>query len=343
MIINNVIFNAELYEILDEVDRQRALYGLSPFTKRRDSKNDIQICCPYHNEHRPSAGISKFDIRRDDGKLIPAGTFHCFACGETHTLPELISHCFEKYDDTLGKFGWQWLLKNFATLKVEDRKIKRHEFKRGQKIEEEKPVYVSEEELDKYRYYHPYWTERGITDEKIIEMFDLGFSIADDCITFPIRDINGNCLFVAKRSVKTKFFHYPDGVTKPLYGLYEYHKLCTTRVVGGRCNGKTEFLRRLNAVVVCESMIDCLRLWQNGKFAVALNGLGNDIQMQQLRDLPCRKLIIATDNDKAGRSARERIKNEVKNKIITYYEIPNGKKDIGECTDDEIRQLKEYF
>ena len=192
MIINDVMFNCELSDILDEVDRQRALYGLSPFTKRRDSGKDIQVCCPYHNERRPSAGIRKSD-----------GLFHCFACGETHTLQELISHCFEKYDDIVGAFGWQWLLKNFASVRVEDRKPIELNITRGQKKIEEQ-TYVSEEELDSYRYYHPYWAKRGITDERIIELFDLGVDLQTNEVTMPNYNKNGNCVFVARRSIKTK-------------------------------------------------------------------------------------------------------------------------------------------
>ena len=65
MIINSVIFNCELYEILDEVDRQ---LEMAPFAKRRDSKGDIMICCPYHHDTHPSAGVRKSD-----------GMFHCFS------------------------------------------------------------------------------------------------------------------------------------------------------------------------------------------------------------------------------------------------------------------------
>ena len=329
MTINDVMFNCELSDILDEVDRQRALYGLSPFTKRRDSGKDIQVCCPYHNERRPSAGIRKSD-----------GMFHCFACQETHTLQELISHCFEKYDDVLGAFGWQWLLKNFASVRVEDRKPIELNITRGlKKIEEQ--TYVSEEELDSYRYLHPYWEKRGITDGDIIERFDLGYDKETKSITFPIRDVEGRTLFVARRSVQTKFFNYPEGVVKPLYGLYEYGRY----LYDSQCwTNEREIYYRSLEVYITESMIDALRLWQNGKFAFALNGLGNELQFKQLNEFtPCRKLILATDNDEAGQKARQRIRQNVKTKIITEAKIPDGCKDIGDCSDDQIKNLEEYF
>ena len=48
----------------------------------------------------------------------------------------------------------------------------------------------------------------GLTDE-IIEMFDIGYDKDREAITFPIRNIRGDCVFVATRSIKTKFFGLP--------------------------------------------------------------------------------------------------------------------------------------
>jgi len=94
---------------------------------------------------------------------------------------------------------------------------------------------------------------------------------------------------------------------------------------------------------VTESMIDCLRLWQIGKYAVAMNGTGSEKQFEDLKNLPCRKLILATDSDNAGMKAREKIRHNVRNKIITEIILPKGRKDIGECSDEELRNLEEVF
>ena len=74
-----------------------------------------------------------------------------------------------------------------------------------------------------------------------------------------------------------------------------------------------------------------------------MNGLGTNLQFKQLKELPCRKLILCTDNDIAGHNARKRIKEKVTNKIITEIVFPTNRKDIGECTDKEIQNLKEVF
>lgn len=317
MIINKIEFVHSLEDILEELRRQLALNDIEYLKiQPRESGRNIQIQCPYHGngqERKPSAGIRKSD-----------GMFHCFACGETHELPEVISYCFGKND--MGAYGWQWLLKNFLTIAIEERK--RIELNISREHVNHNSVgdighYVSEEELDKYRYYHEYWTKRGITDERIIELFDLGYDSKTRCITFPVRDTRGNCLFVAKRSVVTKFFNYPRDVKKPLYGLYELEKVKA----------------KPTEIIIVESMIDAILLWQHKHYTFALNGLGNDLQFKQLRELPMRKIILATDNDERGMKARDRIKRNVTNKIFTEIIYPKDVKDPGDCTSEEL----DYF
>lgn len=298
----------------------------------KDTPDNVMVSCPYHKngqERRPSAGIKKTD-----------GTFHCFACGEVHTLPEVISYCFYKTNDYVGAFGWNWLLKNFATIDIENRGDIILDIDRNEKPV--KQTYVTEEELADYRYYHPYMWERKLS-KYAIEVFDVGYDKKTDCLTFPVRDIKGNCLFVARRSVKTKFFNYPAGIEKPLYGIYEVNQVEPKTLNTDHI--KYEYLLgyRPDEIIVCESMIDALTCWTYGKYAVAMNGLGTDLQFKQLKELPCRKLILATDNDEAGYKARRRIRQNIYNKIITEYVLPNGKKDINDLTEEEFLNLKEKF
>lgn len=137
-----------------------------------------------------------------------------------------------------------------------------------------------------------------------------GYDDNTKCITFPIRDKNGNCLFIARRSVKGKYFNYPSNAEKPLYGLYELYQL-------------KDFPKE---IYICESMLDALTLWTHKKYAVALNGLGTKNQYEQLNKLPCRKFILATDNDIAGMAARFRLRDNIKNKLITQIQLPERKK-----------------
>ena len=306
-------YNCDLSDVLDELASQLNANGIQLLQKRKPLQTHIQVQCPYHaggQEKKPSAGIRKED-----------GVFHCFACNEVHSLPEVISFCFGKTDDILGKFGNKWLRKNFQKLETESREplhldLSRDKTKKNQS-------YISEEELDKYRYTHKYLYERGMTDE-IIELFDLGYDHNTDSIIFPVRDISGHCLFVARRKVKYKRYDYPKGVEKPLYGLYELSTLDEPA----------------EEIIVCEGMFDALTCWVYGKYAVALNGIGTELQFKQLRNLHARKLILATDMDKAGLNARQRIRDNVNNKVITEY-FWDKPKDINAMSKDQFLNLHE--
>ena len=332
MIVNDMILNADCEEVITELQRQLAVNQINLLQRTHDSGRNIQVQCPYHGngqERRPSAGIRKED-----------GLFHCFACGQAHTLPEVISYCFGHYEDVLGKFGMNWLITNFATIRKEERKDVEIDMGRNNSTSKNtrlehtasfEPNFVSEEELDSYRYYHSYWADRGIVDENIIELFDLGYDIRTNCITFPVRDEKGNCLFVARRNVSTKWFNYPRDVEKPLYGLYEADLVYNFDV-----NNYPDKL------YITESMIDCILLWQADKCAIALNGTGSKEQIEQLKKLPIRQYVLATDNDEAGQRAREKLRKALSNKLITEINFPDNRKDIGECTKEEIDNIEQW-
>ena len=350
MQINDTIINAELSDVLGELQRQLAINHIPYLQKTIDGGRNIMVQCPYHGngqERKPSAGIRKSD-----------GIFHCFACHEAHTLPEVISYVFG-WDDMFGQQGMKWLIRNFTAIRIEERQDVQIDLERNNTAnknnalgnsDSDKPAWVSEEELDSYRYYHKYLEERGIYDDAIIELFDLGYDKKTDCITFPVRDKEGHCLFVARRSVKSKMFNYPKDVEKPLYGLYELFNLqfrdFIPEVTVGYDYYKQTYPGPLDFVIVTESMIDCILLYQEGLYAVALNGTGSELQYKQLNLLPTRHLIVATDNDKAGQSARQKICEKVKHKLITYIEFPSDIKDIGDLGKAkrfrEIRRIRDW-
>lgn len=327
MQINNTIINADLETVLSELQRQLEINKIPYLQKTQDSGKDIMVQCPFHGngqERRPSAGIRKSD-----------GILHCFACHEVHTLPEVISYVFGK-DDMFGQYGTKWLVKNFGTVQIEERKDVEIDVSRSNlttkndvlgNSDSDKPQWVSEEELASYRYYHPYMFERGL-NEAIIERFDVGYDKKTDCITFPVRDIYGHTLFIARRNVKYKQFNYPKGVEKPIYGLYELYQ---NQIVQN------------DDVFITESMIDCLLLCQQGYYAVAMNGTGSELQYRQLAEIPVRHFILATDNDKAGRKAKDVLRRKLPNKIFTYIEFPDGIKDVGECTERQIANIRENW
>lgn len=339
---------ADPLTVMQELQRQTALNGQRLFGRFVQTNSHIQFCCPFHNngqEQNPSCGIATEDIKYED-KTVKAGTVHCFACGYVSSLEVMISRIFGREDD--GIFGANWLRKNFLSVEYEERPDLDLDFSRGasskSKQSKLKQSFVSEDELESYRYIHQYMYTRKLTDE-VIEQFDVGYDSDFQmktktgaikhyrCITFPVRDEDGNTLFIARRSVDTKFFNYPKDVLKPVYGLYELKQL-------------PEYP---SDIIICESIINCLTCWTYGRPAVALNGTGTPYQFKQLRSLPCRHYILGLDPDMAGDNGREKFKKALgSDKIISELILPRNKltnkgRDINDLTREEFENLPEIL
>lgn len=312
--IHDKFINASMFEVLRELRRQLKA-GESPLLEKVVQSGDsVQICCPFHKfgtERRPSMGV----LANNKGN-IRAGTAHCFTCGKKSNLISIINYCFGKPE--INAFGRRWLFQNFAAISIHERELQL-DLERSKPAKQEK--YVSEKELDSYRYYHDYMIKRKLTKE-IVEKFDVGFDSKTNCLTFPVRDKTGGTLFIARRSVKEKYFNYPKGVEKPLYGVYEL--------------GKNKY----TSIIVCESIINALTCWIYGMPAVALNGAQfSKKQLKQLRELNCRNIILGLDPDEAGRVAAEKLKKLLHNyKMVQEFEIPEGC-DINDLTLEEFKKL----
>ena len=313
MRINNVNFDCTMEEVLEKLQMELRHRGSPLLASYKRSKAFLMVPCVYHGngvENHPSAEFA------DDGSF-----YYCFTCKETHSIPDVITYC-------LHENGWNWLRKNFLNQKVIERDVK-FDLSRKKKAEkEEKPEYIDKKELDKYRYIHEYILNRGISKE-VIRKFDIGYDKENDCITFPNKDANGNILFIATRHTKKKRFNYPYGVRKSLYGIYELHR-------------ELKKGTKIDELYVTESMIDTLQLWSWGKFSVAMNGLGTLRQVKELNKLPIRTIILATDNDDAGKSSREFLKKNLKNKIVKQisYKSYGDCKDINDMTKEQFDNAK---
>jgi len=297
------------------------------------------IYCPFHNdgnERRASCGISLHDEYRN-GQHYPQGFCHCFTCGAAYTMEEFVTELLKRHH--IDRSGRDWLVENVPGFSVEDiefeyllpkdlldQAIGNFAVSRLQQMEN--PVkYVSEEELASYRFTVPYMYERKLTDE-IIEEYDIGFDVnwippgrkkPVPCITFPVRDKYGRTLFFCRRSVEGKLYNYPEGVTKPVYGI--------DRVQPGK------------PVVICESCINALTARVYGYQAVALLGTGNSYQIQQLKELGVEEFVICTDGDDAGRRAARKLQKALSScSIVWTVEMPDGK-DLNDLTKEEFDEL----
>lgn len=319
--LQDTIIQTDTQSVLDMIKFDLAQHGVDRFHIFRNNGENIQTNCPFHKngqERKPSFGVN--------GEIDKC---HCFSCGWAGTIEEMISELYGYQDE--GKFGKRWLIKRFNTIEIESRpnilenfggrknrnsvSLHRNSITDCNNKSGENNTFITEEELDKYRYIHPYMYERGLTDE-IIERFDIGYDREREEITFPVRDIEGRCVFVAGRSVKRKFFRLPKSINKPIYQAYRFlsgqHKEC----------------------YIVESFLNCLTCWKYGKPAMAMIGTGNEKQYEILNNLPVRSYILAFDPDEAGRKATERFRKNVHGKII---------KELVYTDNRDINDLQEEF
>lgn len=323
--LQDTIIQSDTQSVLDMLKFDLAQHGVDRFHIFRNNGENIQTNCPFHKggqERKPSFGIN--------GEKDKC---HCFSCGWAGTIEEMISELYGYQDE--GKFGKRWLIKRFNTVEIETRPnimegfngrnnitIRNnndiHRFKQhiqSNKSSEQYSGEITEEELDKYRYIHPYLYQRGLTDE-IIERFDIGYDRERKEITFPVRDIEGRCVFVAGRSVERKFFRLPKGFDKPIY--------CADKFRAGA----------YRTAYITESFLNCLTCWKYNKPAMAMIGTGNQKQYEILNKLPVREYILAFDPDEAGRKATERFRKNVHGKII---------KELVYTDNRDINDLQEEF
>lgn len=313
MKVNGLHIDATPEQIISKLSSQLEDEGTFIFRRTKSLANNYQFSCPFHAgglERHPSCGMSR-NPSYSGGKVVEAGTVHCFACGYTSGLTEFVSKVLGRNDG--GFYGNQWLKRNFGTSSEIVREgVNPDRFRRGVKAKSVSFKSISEEELDKYRFIHPYMYERRLTDE-LIELFDIGYDKLNDCITFPVRDMEGRTIFFNRRSVRTKFHQYgeDDPKTEFLYGAYELRQF------------SDYFDEPVSQVFVTESIINCLTLWSMNIPAVALMGVGGGSQFRLLKELPVRNIVLALDPDDAGQKAQKKLHTMLKrSKVVRFLDYP---------------------
>lgn len=299
------------------------------------------VYCPFHSngqERRPSCGVLIHEQYRN-GQLYPEGWWHCFTCGIAKSMKQSVEEILSSHPvssdirEELNRLIGDDLTVESSHLvspKEVDSIISRFAIKNINQMSNKKVTYISEEELASYRYVVPYMYERKLTDQ-IINKYDIGVDMhfipyggkkEVPCITFPVRDKNGNVLFILRRAISSKRFFIPDDVQKPVYGIYELPK-------------------GINTVVVCESCFNALTSVRYGKPAVALLGTGTPYQIEQLKRLGVSNFILALDPDEGGRRGTARLRKALKSCAVvwSYVGIPEGK-DVNDLTEEEFNNLE---
>ena len=160
------------------------------------------------------------------------------------------------------------------------------------------------------------------------------FNEFKDRVAFPIRSPSGTLKAIISRhqhsNVGDRYIQYPANVFIPFYPL----------------NPVVEH----SSVIIVEGIFDYLNLYDKGvKNCIAIVGVDtSESRMQQIASTLALKhvtrIIIGTDNDDAGRSAANRLKDGL-SKRFPLVEIINPAdygcdKDFGEATSSAVAKLK---
>ena len=172
-----------------------------------------------------------------------------------------------------------------------------------------------------------YLLSRNINEEAM-EYFQLGFSAIQQMTMVPLHSPDGMLVGVIGRSIQGKSFKNSPNLprNKTLFNLHRAK-------------------RQGGTIIVVESSFDAIRLWQAGfpNAVATLGGSISDINIQNLNKYAS-TIIIMTDNDPAGRTLGKTIANKLKNKNVLWAKYnhdviyPHHAKDVGDMTDEEIKQ-----
>ena len=315
---------AKVEDIVQVLRAQLRTQNIPLLKDVKEGNKNLQVTCISHGngqEKKPALGISTVVVHRD-GKEYPEGTCHCYSCGYTSDFPTFISNCFGMNDG--GMFGFKWLTQNFLNLEVHTRKP--IELNMSRTKEKTIPTeYISEKELESYRYTHPYMYERKLTD-KVVEYFDVGFDQATNSITFPVKDLTGEVITIQRRAVFGKsFMNEEKSRGEVVFGLYQVY----------------QNLSWVEEVFICESIIDALTCWTHRKAGVSIMGaIPTAKQIRLLKELPVRKMIKAVDNDKAGKKGDQKLSKALgEKKVLHGIHFPDGAKDINELSQEQMENL----
>ena len=173
---------------------------------------------------------------------------------------------------------------------------------------------------------HPYLSNRGIS-RGVQKAMKTGFDPKKNAIALPWFLPDGRLGAIKYRRVNNKRFFYAKGgfpIRELLYGIHILHEK-----------------DYLDTVVVTEAEIDAMSAMTVGFPAVAVGCSSfNEKHRNLLLQTNVRKVIIASDNDKAGRKLAKQIQDVLGMQFSLYQiDYPDGVKDLNDMDADTRRKV----
>lgn len=266
------------------------------------------ICCsPFRSEKHPS-----FAVNLENGTWIDSG-------GEgDHYKGNFISLLSYLRNETYRE-SEEYVLETYDQLHYKDADELELDFEGWV---QPKQTY---EKLDKgilknFAYRCGYLERRGIA-EIYQRAVKIGYDPKHKAISIPWFDKDGELVAIKFRSVRDKRFWYYSGgqpVRNHLWGMWIVH------------------LKHSKRVFVVESEIDALTLWAHKIPAVAVGGSSmTEEQRKLILESGVETIVLATDNDRAGRRLAESIRDKLNGFVnIEKMWFPAKYKDVNDLPPD---------
>lgn len=302
----------------EQIDKLLDYIGVDS-QKRRWRGEQVNFCCPIHQESNPSCGIN-----------IDKELFHCFACGEGGTLEWFLYKSLP--DEFKSPVQASRFLKNEFGITADmdedyiKKKLVRYDdffnvFEEERHSKPLKSIAPFKSGKETYQYFY----DRGFT-KKTVRDFLIGRDLKSETVTIPVfwedevlAGVIGRYVNERRKNERYKIYNFPKGDL--LFPLNKY-------------NPHNESL------TLVEGLLDAIWLYQFG-YDNVLALMTNDITSKQA-NIVCsltNNVIIFMDNDKMGHIGREKVLQSLKNRglnIKIVAEYPQHGKDPCDWSLEEI-------
>lgn len=181
--------------------------------------------------------------------------------------------------------------------------------------------------LDRYKISAalPYLSGRGISGP-VQRLMRIGFDRARNAVVIPWFNADGTLGAIKYRKIDDKVFWYERGgrpIREMLYGIDVVHA------------------RRLRKIALVEAEIDAMTLMSAGIPAIATGGSTswNALKRDMLLRSPAQEIVLLRDNDAPGRAWRNRIANDLRDRIaLSIAVLPTRFKDANDS--DRLTRIK---
>lgn len=276
-----------------------------------ESRGEGYYVCPFCNSGDKKNYTAAFHI---DGTR-----YNCFACSEHGDIFDLVAHMENLPSD--------WKKHYNRALKI------MRPYLDGNKPKKSREEYIPEftVPVDYTDYLHnchenvvqtDYFINRGLS-QKTIDKFKLGYDPEKNLVTIPY---NPDC----KGYVHRILWNSDNKYCKFGNEIFNIDALYDSGVDALIC-GSSDY------VFICEGQIDAMSFEEIGLRAIGLGGV-NEVSklIKKLKEKPCNKiLVLALDNDKAGRRAtgkfiEELAEAELDQRYVVISDLYDEYKDANE-------------